>query len=128
MGSTGGFPDLFVVEPLNQHTHTIILLHGRGSMGAEFAEELFEARSSAGMSLAGHFPSFKWVFPTSEDRYSTTFQENLTEWFDIRSLSDPELDFSLQIEGIKSSTTYLSKILRKESEIVPSSRIVLGGI
>jgi hypothetical protein len=62
MGSTG-FPDLFVVEPLNQHTHTIILLHGRGSNGAEFAEELFEARSSAGMLLEDHFSSFKWVSP-----------------------------------------------------------------
>ncbi|KAK7439252.1 hypothetical protein CaCOL14_001691 [Colletotrichum acutatum] len=40
--------DVFHFEPLpgNEHTHTIILLHGRGSNGEEFADEFFECEVS----------------------------------------------------------------------------------
>jgi len=51
----------------------------------QFAEELFEGRTSSGLSLPQTFPSWKWVFPSSQERYSTVFQEELDEWFDIYS-------------------------------------------
>lgn len=70
-----------VVLPVSTHTHTIILLHGRGSDGEEFAEELFEARTSDGMHLCERLPGWKWIFPTAHERFSTVFQEELKEWF-----------------------------------------------
>ena len=74
-----GFPTPHVIPPLALHTHTIILLHGRGSNGPEFAEELLEARTSNGLSLQEHLPGWKWVFPTSQTRFSTLFREDISE-------------------------------------------------
>lgn len=37
------FPSVHYIEPLakNTHTHTAIIIHGRGSSSSEFAEEVF---------------------------------------------------------------------------------------
>ncbi len=51
----------------------------------QFAEELFEGKTSSGLSFQESFPSWKWVFPSSQECYSTVFQEELDEWFDIYS-------------------------------------------
>ncbi|KAI9813176.1 MAG: hypothetical protein M1826_002539 [Phylliscum demangeonii] len=117
-----------VVLPTSEHTHTVVLLHGRGSNGPEFAEELFEARTSSDKSLPEHFPSWKWVFPTSRERYSSVFQENMTEWFDICSLSDPSRREDLQVEGLKQSLESLLELIEDEAKLTTPGRLVLGGI
>lgn len=94
------FDDCHYVPPTAPHTQTIIALHGWGSQGPEFAEELFEETTSSNLSLPQVFPGCKWVFPSSQERYSTVFQEELDEWFDIYSLTNSAEREELQIEGL----------------------------
>ncbi|PGG98635.1 hypothetical protein GX51_06720 [Blastomyces parvus] len=126
------FPEPHIVEPTNPHTHTAILLHGRASNGPEFAEELFDTKSSTKRSLAAHFPGYRWVFPTSRDRWSSVFQEDLTAWFDLRSLTDPcdEECQGIQVDGLRESTRYVLEILRGEIELLDgkSENVLLGGV
>lgn len=122
-------PTPHVVLPTIEHSHTIILLHGRGSNGSEFAEELFEGRTTSERSLAEHFPSWKWVFPTARDGYSTVFQENMTEWFDMYSLSDPSRCEELQVDGLKYSVESILRLMEEEkTKVISPDRLILGGI
>jgi lysophospholipase II len=125
------FPEPHIIPPTASHTHTIVLLHGRGSHGREFAAELFEGESFSERTLPRHFPGFKWVFPTAHPSYSTVFDEDLVEWFDIYSLTDPSVEEELQIEGLAESVAFVQSLLVKEAQILGSSasnRVVLGGI
>ncbi|KAI4256041.1 MAG: hypothetical protein LQ352_002273 [Teloschistes flavicans] len=117
-----------IVLPTIRHTHTIIALHGRGSQGPEFAEELFEKETSSGYTLQQAFPSTKWVFPSYQERYSTVFQEELDEWFDIYSLTDPAAREELQIEGLHDSVDFLRKVVSDEARIVGNDRVILMGL
>ncbi|KXX77042.1 Acyl-protein thioesterase 1 [Madurella mycetomatis] len=56
----GSFGPLHVIEPRSEHTHTAILLHGRGSNGPEFAEELSETASPGQKPLTQRFPGWRW--------------------------------------------------------------------
>ncbi len=135
-----------IVLPTARHTHTIIALHGRGSQGPEvcqgkgllenilqtnrpqFAEELLEQKTSSGRSLQEAFPSAKWVFPSSQERYSTVFQEELDEWFDIYSLTDPTAREELQVEGLHYSVEFLLNLMSGEARLVGQERIFLLGL
>ncbi|KAL8754702.1 MAG: hypothetical protein Q9199_004150 [Rusavskia elegans] len=130
MAPPSNFPALHIIQPTQTHHCTIIALHGRGSNGPEFAEDLFEDKSSSNLTLAEHFPHCKWIFPSSQERYSTVFQEEMDEWFDIYSLTDPNTQEELQVEGLRDSISYILEIIRKEVEVglVPLSNIVLLGI
>ena len=119
----------FIIPPLSSHTHTIIALHGRGSQGPEFAEELFETPTSTNSTLEQRFPHCRWVFPTSQERFSTVFREKKHEWFDIRSLTDPAMEENLQVEGLRDSISFLSKVIGEETALVgSSSRVILLGL
>lgn len=125
------FPEPHVVLPTSNHTHTIILLHGRGSDGEEFAEELFQGESFSEHSLPQHFPGFKWIFPSAHPSFSTVFQEDLVEWFDIYSLTEPSLEEELQIDGLSESVAFLQELITEEARLLGSpghDRIILGGI
>lgn len=137
------FPKPHIIHPqAAAHTHTIILLHGRGSSGQEFANDLFECEveSSSSISeqpssikkktitLPQRFPNCKWVFPTTRKRYSTTFQEEMREWFDTVSLVDPSRREYLQIEGLSESVLAMIALIKEESVHVKPSNIILGGI
>lgn len=131
MDDQAPFPRPHVVPPTSKHTHTIILLHGRGSNGEEFAEELFEGESLSELSLPQHFPGFKWIFPTAHPSFSTPFQEELVEWFDVYSLMEPSLEEELQIEGLRESVAFIQGLLENEAQILGlcgRDRITLGGI
>jgi lysophospholipase II len=125
------FPEPHTVLPTSVHTHTAIFLHGRGSNGAEFADELFEGESISEESLPQHFPGFKWVFPNAHSSFSTVFQEELVEWFDIYSLSDPSALEELQIDGLRESVIFMHGLIEREIQIfgpTAGDRIILGGI
>jgi lysophospholipase II len=125
------FPEPHVIYPTSIHTHTIILLHGRGSNGEEFADEFFQGETFAEQSLARHFPDFKWVFPSARERLSTVFQEELVEWFDIYSLTDPSEEEELQVDGLRESIGYIQSLIEEEVRVFGLSardRIILGGI
>ena len=124
------FPPLHIIAPSTApHTHTLLALHGRGSQGPEFATDLFENTTSSGFTLQQQFPNYKWVFPPSQERYSTVFQEEMDEWFDIYSLTDPAKREELQVEGLRESVRYLHRLIAEEIEYVKdSSRIILLGL
>jgi lysophospholipase-2 len=129
--TNGSFGPVFLVEPVTPHTHTAILLHGRGSNGEEFAQELFdETKLSDGTSLAQKLPSWRWVFPSSRELWSTAFEEDMPAWFEAHSLTDTTSRQDLQIPGITDSVNYLKKVLKEEIEKLDgmTKNVVLGGI
>lgn len=97
-----------------------------GSSGREFAEELFEACDSDGLTLPEHFPSWRWVFPTTKERYSTVFREEINEWFDTISLTDISLGEELQVQGVSEAIRYLWSLIDEELKLVPAERLILG--
>ncbi|PIG85791.1 hypothetical protein AARAC_008333 [Aspergillus arachidicola] len=124
------FPEPHIYLPQSSHTHTAILLHGRGSNGPEFAEDLFSSMTSKGHNLASCLPNWRWVFPTSRDRWSDRFQEEMCAWFDAYSLDDIHERQDVQIAGLRESVTHILGILSHEIEILSgnTSHVYLGGI
>ncbi|KAG9501588.1 hypothetical protein J7337_007279 [Fusarium musae] len=125
------FGPTYIVEPTESHTHTVVLLHGRGSSGEEFAQELLEETLlSDQSSLAQKLPSWRWVFPSSRELWSTAFEEDMPAWFEASSLTDTIARQDLQIPGIRQSISYIKTILDQEIERLggDTSRVVLGGI
>jgi lysophospholipase-2 len=124
------FPEPHIQLPQGPHTHTAILLHGRGSNGHEFAEELFSSMTSKNQTLADRLPSWRWVFPTSRDRWSTRFQEEMCAWFDAYSLDDIQERQELQIDGLRESVSHILDILEYEISLLGGkpSHVFLGGI
>lgn len=124
------FPDPHIIPPQVSHTHTAILLHGRGSDGPEFAEEFFSSVTSRKQNLASCLPTWRWVFPTSRDRWSTTFQEKECSWFDAYSLTDIHARQDLQIDGLRESISHILDLLENEIRLLSgqSNRVYLGGI
>ncbi len=115
-----------------QHTHTIILLHGRGSECQDFAGELFESESSGPAdkvrTLPDLCPTVRWVFPGAPILPSHRFHEAMSQWFDIWSVENPEEQAELQHDGITQSVAMIRDVINKEEALVPASKIFLGGI
>ncbi|KAK4649156.1 uncharacterized protein QC761_001640 [Podospora bellae-mahoneyi] len=124
------FGPIHVVEPRAPHAHTIILLHGRGSTGEEFAKELFESKLSTGKTLQEHLGSWRWVFPSSAELWSTAFEEDMPAWFEAHSLTDTTARQDLQMAGIRDSVRYLTRLLGQEVDRLggSSGKVVLSGI
>ena len=126
--------ETFIGPPTLAHTHTIILLHGRGSTGPEFASELFEStvpsptNSSQQLTLPSRFPSCKWIFPSATPRSSTVFPGEPTGWFDLASLTQPESSPDLQRPGLQDAVRSLLRLIRREPQSVPLENVILGGI
>jgi predicted esterase len=124
------FGTVHFIEPDSHHTHTAVLLHGRGSDGEEFATELAATKLSSGKSLLEALPGWRWVFPTSRETWSTVFQEELQSWFEARSLTDVTARQDLQEEGLRESVKHLEGILEDEIGRLggAAENLVLGGI
>ncbi|KAK6345343.1 hypothetical protein TWF718_007261 [Orbilia javanica] len=128
-----GYPTPHIIHPAapTPHTNTIIFLHGRGSTGLELADELGSSKISGppDANIFSQLPSTRWVFPTAKPRFSTVFQEEMTEWFDIYSLSDPSERSELQTEGLSEAVLFLRDLLDEEIAIIKDpKRVILGGI
>ncbi|KAH8171837.1 phospholipase/Carboxylesterase domain-containing protein [Sarocladium implicatum] len=124
------FGAIHVLEPTTAHTHTAILLHGRGSTGQEFADDLAESPMSDGKPLMQAFPGWRWVFSSSPEIWSTVFEESMPAWFEAHSLTDITARQDLQIQGIRDSVKYIKDIVASEIARLGGSgdRVVLGGI
>src|SRR3954469_12152976 len=119
---------LHIVPPTGEHTHTIMLLHGRDSTATEFAPEFFESQASDDQTLPSLFPTIKWVFPASRLRNSARFNADMSQWFDIWSVENPSEKEDNQILGLRESIGEILEVVRNEMKIVPPERIVIGGI
>jgi predicted esterase len=128
--SRTGFPNSFVIQPTSEHTHTAILLHGRGSNGEKFGAELLRSGlSSEGASLTDLLPGMKFIFPTAKKRRSSAFNRaTLKTWFDIACLQDPAKRTDLQVHGLAESADHVRSILSQEMATIPPQNLVLGGL
>lgn len=113
-----------------QHTHTFVLLHGRGSNGPEFCEQLFQSVTSQMKNLPESLPNIRWVFPSSSVRYDTAFDEEQPTWFDIYSLENTNERQDLQVDGLRESVLQVLSVLDNEIDLVGGdpSKVFLGGI
>lgn len=123
----------FIVLPRDEHihTHTFIFLHGRDSLAEEFANEYFESQASDDRFFQDIFPTFKWVFPSSKLRASAIFGTEMSQWFDMASVEEPEVRKELQLEGLTESIASITDIIRHEASlfsIFSPDRIILAGI
>ncbi len=124
------FPRPHIHPHQGTHTHTAILLHGRGSNGPEFAEDFFSSMTSENKNLAACLPNWRWVFPSSRERWTTAFEEEIPAWFDAYSLSNIEERQDLQVEGLRESALHILAILEIEIRLLggKASHVYLGGI
>lgn len=124
------FGEVHIIEPSSAHTHTAILLHGRGSDGPEFADELAETVAPGQTPLVERFTGWRWVFPSSQELWSTAFEETMPAWFEAHSLTDPTAREELQMGGIRQSVDYLRGIIDQEAARLggDSKKVVVLGI
>ncbi|KAI0851873.1 alpha/beta-hydrolase [Daldinia vernicosa] len=120
----------FIVEPTSNHTHSFILLHGLGSNGRKFGEELLETGvTSGGKKLTEIFPGARFIFPTAKRRRSSMIiHTRLTQWFDIASLDDLFFRPNTQTKGLVESHGEISHLIKDECQRVPYQNIILGGL
>lgn len=106
------------------------MLHGRGTDAEDFAEELMSSTLSDGRSLQDALPGWRWVFPSSRELWSTTFQEYFPAWFEAHSLTDTKARQDLQMEGIKASVEYIQRVFDEEVARLngENDKVFLGGI
>ena len=120
------------VEPLSsQHTHTFIVLHGRGSNGERFGRELLDSAN-----LSARLPTVKFVFPTASKRRSTVLKKiPINQWFDNYSLDDPNQRTDLQVDGLMETGQFLRELIDTEANILNDGagetgyrKVILGGL
>ncbi len=122
----------------HQHTHTIIFLHGSDSHAGEFASELFESEASVSRATAQHdqqsqtltalFPTIRWVFPVAPILRSQRFDTDLSQWFEIWAVEDPDERSQIQHDGLHQSIVSILNIIKTEEKLLPRNSIFLCGI
>lgn len=123
------WPAPLVVNPTAKHTHSNLLLHGRGSNAERFGLELLTAKLSAEKTLAEHLAFVKFIFPTAKKRRSTIFKRfPINQWFDKFSLDDPSQRQHLQYDGIQETTDFITRLVRQEAASVGLGRVFVGGL
>ena len=122
--------DPFVFPPKANHTHTFIMLHGRGDSARNFAPQFMFAENSSSHSIADFFPGMKFIFPTAKRR-RVSYDPNRSmtnQWFDIASLKNTCLRSEIQIDGLRESSTLIHEIICEEMDLIPCENIILGGL
>jgi lysophospholipase-2 len=117
-----------VVQPTENHTHTMIFLHGRESTASQFASEILNEESSSHQHLNEIFPHMKFVFPNAGLRHHARFNTEESQWFDIWDVRFPLEKKDLQIEGLRESIAFILNVVREEAAIVGPEKIILSGI
>lgn len=123
-----------IVEPAeaHAHSHTIIFLHGRDSIAAEFASELFESEASQPRdkprTLRDLLPTVRWVFPTAPVLRSARFDTDISQWFDMWSTEDPGERPEIQLPGLRASVSALGDVVREEEKRVARDKMFVAGI
>ncbi|KAI2469633.1 phospholipase/carboxylesterase [Annulohypoxylon bovei var. microspora] len=122
VGPRGGYP----------HTHTVILLHDKGSDCIEFSVKFFKSEASESVdeprTLADIFPTIRWVFPSALILHSSRLNCPESQWFDIWSMERPNERPELQTNGLQNSIERLLNFIEEEELRVPPQSIFIGGI
>jgi predicted esterase len=123
------YPEPQVVYPTSPHTHTFIILHGRGSNGDMFSSQFLRACTASGLNLPQVFPGMKFICPTARKRAAVALKRALVnQWFDIYTIKDPSKGEEIQVEGLRETTEFLRDLITKEMELIPPENIILGGL
>ncbi|KGO37928.1 Phospholipase/carboxylesterase/thioesterase [Penicillium expansum] len=122
------YPAPLVIPPLGEeHTHTVISLHGRGSNANLFGHVLL-----ADASLQARLPTVKFVFPTASKRRATRFKKMpINQWFDNYSIDDPGERTDLQVEGLCETAELICDLISQEVHILGAGshkKIILWGL
>lgn len=127
------YPTPLTILPLGtQHTHTFIILHGRGSNAERFGRELLTSAN-----LPQRLPTVKFVFPTARKRRSTVLKKfPINQWFDNYSLDDPNERTHLQVDGLMETAEFLRGLISQEARVFENQtsgesgyrRVILGGL
>ncbi|OAX79300.1 hypothetical protein ACJ72_06384 [Emergomyces africanus] len=133
----GGIPT-FSTSPKATHTHTLILLHGRGDCSLDFSTDLITAPlefpippNRPRTSLPQRFPGVKFVFPGAKMGRSTAGGNiMMPQWFDIGTLRPVhEKEWELARDGLRSSVNYLLELVREEGRLLGSvGKVIVGGL
>ncbi|MCJ1377498.1 hypothetical protein MMC17_000593 [Xylographa soralifera] len=127
-----------IIPSSSQHTHTFILLHGRGSNASRFAFDssiptkpgILRSVTSSGLTLPQLFPGMKFIFPTAPKRRSTARKRaKMNIWFDNSSFSDPYAHEELQVDGLCENGAYLRQLILREAQTLLSlQKVFMCGI
>ncbi|KAL4926681.1 uncharacterized protein BDV17DRAFT_293260 [Aspergillus undulatus] len=115
-----------IVNPIgDNHTQTIILLHGFGTNGQLLGQEFL-----ALTSLSTEFPSVKFIFPSGLRIRMTMWKCAWTKcWFDMASLGDTNLRSEIQVPVLKGTAGYIRETIDEEARLLAlSGQAILGGI
>lgn len=142
--SNSVFPPRHVYFPENEHETTVIFLHDRNGTGPELADYFAKSTGSSGKTLYEHFPRTRWVFPsarakhfywTEADRRQLVQnnKDSTTEWFELSSLENVQLELPEQLTTLQESATYILRIIDEEIERIKriggnSQNIFIAGI
>lgn len=100
-----------VIPPKGEHRATVVWLHGRGDVGASWAELLRECP----------LPNIKWIVPTAPLQPITAFGGyRFNAWFDGRPVCKGPDD----LEGLDASAAHVAELLSNES---PNIKLGVGG-
>ncbi|CAI7608503.1 unnamed protein product [Penicillium viridicatum] len=116
--SRNAYPAPLVIPPLGEeHTHTIISLHGKGSNAERFGYEILAAAN-----LQTRLPT----------RRATRFKKlHINQWFDNYSIEDPGERTDLQVEGLCGTAELIRDLISEEVRILGAGshrKIVLWGL
>lgn len=118
-----------IIPPSQDHRHTVIVLHGRGSTALQFAPEFLAAEITRSGGLVEIFPNARFVFPTASKRRAAVYNRSvINQWFDCWSLENPAARAELQIEGLRETTVYIHGLLREEIALVGARNVALWGL
>ncbi|KAK6331870.1 hypothetical protein TWF718_002409 [Orbilia javanica] len=119
-----------IINPAASHTHTFIILHGRGSNGPKFGTEFAASSTATGETLPDIFPSAKWIFPTATKRRAVLFKRMpINQWFDIYDINNQTYREHLQVDGLQETTAFVHGLIEEEIRNgIPADRIVVGGL
>lgn len=105
----------------DEHTHTVIFLHGEDETALDCCERFVRLTGSCGQTFRQEFPTVRWVFPKAANPQGG--------WFPVRWRRQPTVDQHLQIEGLRASVMRLRSVIHREAQTLGRRyhRIVIAG-
>lgn len=120
---------LVVLPQSGHHRQSIIALHGRGSNGERFGQELLATHISGQGLLRDVYPDAQFIFPTAAKRRAKIYKRRIiNQWFDNWSLEMPTEQEELQFDGLRESTQVVHDLLRAEIGLVGATNVILWGL
>ncbi|KAF2499421.1 alpha/beta-hydrolase [Lophium mytilinum] len=118
-----------IVPSKTTHTHTFIVLHGRGSNAHDFGPKFSSARTSSGHTLQECFPGVKLVFLTAKKRRAALYNRAwINQWFDNYSLDDPTKRQEIMYDGLRESSAIIRSLIQEQAALVGANNVVLVGL